>query len=76
MSNRLQGAPRADQTVAEVLSAWPETIRVFLNHRMDCVGCSMSAFDTVAEAVGNYGGVLEDFLGELSQAIHEEQHGS
>jgi hybrid cluster-associated redox disulfide protein len=65
--------PRPDQTVAEVLSVWPRTIRVFLNSRMDCVGCTMSAFDTVSDAVSNYGGALDDFLAELTQAIQEER---
>jgi hybrid cluster-associated redox disulfide protein len=65
--------PNADQTVAEVLNTWPQTIRIFLNHRMDCVGCTMSAFDTIGEAVTNYGGALDEFLAELTQAAQQEQ---
>lgn len=61
-------APDAYHTVAEVLDAWPQTIRVFLNHRMRCVGCAMAGFDTIAEAVANYGGALEPFVAELARA--------
>ncbi len=75
MDSTLQGALHADQSVAELLSAWPETIRVFLDHQMDCVGCTMAAFDTVSEAVASYGGVLDDFLGELERTIREAQSG-
>jgi hybrid cluster-associated redox disulfide protein len=66
--------PHADQTVAEVLATWPETIRVFLDHQMACVGCTMSCFDTIGEAVANYGGALDPFLTELGEAasIHGE----
>lgn len=63
--------PDPDHTVAEVLANWPQAIRVFLDHNMACVGCAMSSFDTVAEAVANYGGVLDSFLAELAQAACE-----
>ena len=65
--------PHPDQTVAEVLTAWPGTIRVFLDHGMDCVGCSMSGFDTIADAVANYGGVLDSFLAELARAASDQE---
>lgn len=61
--------PDAYSTVAEVLDAWPQTIRVFLDHRMHCVGCAMAGFDTIAEAVANYGGALEPFVAELTRAV-------
>lgn len=64
--------PDADQTVAEVLDAWPQTIRVFLDHQMHCVGCAMSGFDTIAEAVASYGGTLEAFVAELNRAARGE----
>lgn len=54
--------------MAEVLETWPQTIRVFLDHKMSCVGCAMATFDTIGEAVANYGGTLDLFLAELSRA--------
>ena len=68
MKLRSPSQPDPDQTVAEVLDIWPQAIRVFLDHDMACVGCAMSTFDTVAEAVANYGGVVDAFLVELGQA--------
>lgn len=65
-------APDAFHTVAEVLDLWPQTIRVFLDHRMHCVGCSMSGFDTIADAVHNYGGALDAFLAELNRAARDD----
>lgn len=43
-----------DLFVKEILDQWPETIKLFLKYRMACVGCSMSAFDTLAEALEIY----------------------
>lgn len=35
----------------EILSQWPETIPVFLEHKMSCIGCYMSSFDTLEDAL-------------------------
>lgn len=67
MKLRSPSQPGPDQTVAEVLDTWPQAIRVFLDHNMACVGCAMSTFDTVAEAVASYEGVVDTFLAELGQ---------
>jgi len=49
----LQDLP-IDLPVAEFLSSHQHAIHVFLHFRMSCVGCSMSAFDTLGEALATY----------------------
>lgn len=56
-----------------LFSRWPATIPVFLHHRMSCVGCSMSAFDTLGEATANYHLEWTVFLAELLAAIGNVQ---
>lgn len=58
-----------DQIVGELLSLYPQTAEVFLHHRMACVGCDMSAFETLADAARIYGVTFSVFLGELESAI-------
>ena len=58
--------------VAEVLDRWPETIPVFLKYKMDCVGCSMSAFETLSEAAQIYHLPLELFVQDLQNVIQEK----
>ena len=58
-----------ETSIAEILQTWPETIQVFINHGMICVGCHMSAFDTLAEAIANYGYSADNFSQELNKAI-------
>jgi hybrid cluster-associated redox disulfide protein len=55
-------------TVGEVLDRWPTTARVFVRRSMACVGCAMSAFDTLGEAAAVYGVVLHTLLKELREA--------
>lgn len=54
--------------VEEVMRHWPQTIRIFLDHHMSCPGCSLSGFETLAEAGRTYGLDQERFLGELREA--------
>ena len=62
----------ANLSVDEVLSRWPAAIPVFLRHRMGCVGCAMSGFDTLQDVAGTYHLGLESFLAELRKAARSE----
>ncbi len=55
--------------VSEVLRRWPETVQIFVQHRMACVGCTMSDYETVSSAAEIYGLVLDDFLKELKEVV-------
>lgn len=60
-----------DMPVDFVIEHWPETIPVFNKHRMGCVGCSMSAFETLGSAAEIYHLPLQRFLDELQQTIQK-----
>lgn len=59
---------KPETRIHDVLRQHPQTVPVFLRHRVVCVGCWMSKFDTIADAVWNYGLDMEAFLSELSAA--------
>jgi hybrid cluster-associated redox disulfide protein len=69
----LASAP--DLTVAELLTCWPQTIPVFLRHRMACVGCSLARFESLAAATSAYGLPLDGFLIELRTSISQATAG-
>lgn len=58
-------AIRFDNTVDEVMRAFPATIRVFLQFRMGCVGCPIAAFHTVDDACCEHGVDREAFMAAL-----------
>lgn len=60
-------------TVAEVLVRWPQTISVFMHHRMACVGCAIAPFETLAEVATVYDLELHCFLAELEHIIEQPQ---
>ncbi|MBY5989170.1 DUF1858 domain-containing protein [Roseovarius atlanticus] len=57
-----------DLPLADLITAWPQTIPVFVRHGMLCVGCLVSPFHTVTDACAEYHLDEEDFLAELRQA--------
>jgi hybrid cluster-associated redox disulfide protein len=58
--------------VDDVMARWPESVSVFLRHRMACPGCVMAPFMTVREAAREYGLDPRTFSRELAAAIASE----
>ena len=60
----------SDDIVGEVMTAWPATVRVFLDFRMGCVGCPISGFHTVSDACQEHGINRDKFLAALRAAAN------
>jgi len=64
--------PAAPVELADNLQATldrgPATLRVFVDHRMACPGCTMAPFETVADAADAYALPREELLADLRRA--------
>ncbi|WP_368086324.1 DUF1858 domain-containing protein [Microvirga flocculans] len=74
VERRMEGAMpvEATQLVDDVMRRWPATIRVFLNHKMHCVGCPITCFHTVADACREHNVNQTGFLAELNAMIGQK----
>jgi hybrid cluster-associated redox disulfide protein len=61
-----------DLPLADLMTTWPQTIPVFVRHRMLCVGCLVSPFHTVTDACAEYHLDEDAFLMELRQAAERD----
>jgi hybrid cluster-associated redox disulfide protein len=59
----------ADCLVQEVVEDHPQTILIFARHGLQCVGCYISPFHTIADSAREYTMALELLLQDLNQAI-------
>ncbi len=59
----------ASQLVQDIMIRWPQTIPVFLDHHMNCVGCSMAAFEVLEDALDIYCLSVEPFVEQLNKII-------
>jgi hybrid cluster-associated redox disulfide protein len=57
-----------DLALDTLMTLWPDTVRVFLRHKMLCVGCTVNALHTVIDACLEYGLDEQNFRSELRQA--------
>lgn len=59
----------ADCLVQDVVEHHPQTILIFARHGLQCVGCYISPFHTIADSAREYTMALDLLLQELNQAI-------
>jgi len=61
--------PAPDTLVAELLQDYPACLRVFLDHKMLCVGCHVAPFHTIDDACMEHGVEEAGFLEELARIV-------
>lgn len=61
----MQTSRLINMPLSEVMVRWPQTIRVFIDSRIHCVGCPIAPFHTVVDAAAEHGLNLGDLTGEL-----------
>jgi len=58
-----------DRSVAELMSAYPSTIRVFIARGMHCVGCPISPFHTLSDAAEEHGLLLAGLVEDVEREV-------
>ena len=58
-----------DMSLDTMMSIWPETVAVFLQHKMLCVGCMVNSFHTVIDACREYRLDEKAFRAQLEAVI-------
>ncbi|HCP82135.1 MAG TPA: hypothetical protein DIT67_11280 [Octadecabacter sp.] len=58
-----------DLPLEDLMREWPQTISVFMRHKMLCIGCMVNPFHTVMDACAEYGLDVSTFYAELAAAI-------
>jgi len=67
MTSRAETANPHDQTpVRTIMRQWPDTIRLFLSHRMACVGCPVGGLHTLQDACAAHKIALAPLLAEIA----------
>jgi hybrid cluster-associated redox disulfide protein len=59
----------ADNLVQDVVERYPQAIAIFLRHGLQCVGCHISPFHTIADTAREYAISIDPLLRDLNRAI-------
>jgi hybrid cluster-associated redox disulfide protein len=58
-----------DMTIQEVVESNPETIRVFLEHGLHCVGCSVARFENIEQGAMAHGIDVDNLMKDLNDKV-------
>jgi len=58
-----------DMTIQEVVENNPETIRVFLEHGLHCVGCSVARFENIEQGAMAHGIDVDILMKDLNAKV-------
>ena len=61
-----KGMISKDMSFGEVLQRFPQTMPVFGKYGMHCIGCSMSAFETIEQGAKAHGINVKKFIDDLN----------
>jgi hybrid cluster-associated redox disulfide protein len=59
----------AESLVQDVIECHPETIAVFAQHGLQCVGCYIAPYHTLTDTAREYAMNIDPLLGDLNRAI-------
>ena len=59
----------SDMPIGDVVKNYPETIKVFLQHGLMCVGCAVARFENIKDGATAHGIDADALIHDLNQAV-------
>jgi len=69
MSDNTTTTITGDMNIQEIVSTYPQTLGVFFQYGLGCIGCHASSYESLAEGVMMHGIDLDAILKELNELI-------
>jgi len=69
----MMSAITKEMTIMEVVNKYPQSIRVFYQHGLFCIGCSVAYRDSIEQGASAHGIEVEPLIRELNQAVAEKK---
>lgn len=58
-----------NMSITEILKAYPETISVFSNYNLGCIGCMAASFESLEAGLDAHGIDVEKFMTEINSMV-------
>lgn len=62
-------------TIQEVVEKNPETIRIFMEHGLHCVGCAVARFENIEQGALAHGIDVDALIKDLNAKVGEDTQG-
>jgi len=60
-----------EMPIAQIVQEYPETVRVFLNHGLMCIGCAAARFENLEQGATAHGIDVDTLLVDLNAAVEQ-----
>lgn len=60
-----------DMGILEVVQQYPDTITVFMNYGMGCIGCAAAHFENIEQGAAAHGIDVESLITDLNKILGE-----
>lgn len=61
-----------DMTIMDVVNKYPQSIKVFFEHGLFCIGCNVAYRETVEQGAATHGINVDELMAKLNQALPVE----
>ncbi len=59
--------------ITEVVEKHPETVEVFMDHGLHCVGCAAARFESIEQGAEVHGIDIDKLVADLNNALKKEE---
>jgi hybrid cluster-associated redox disulfide protein len=66
MADKITG----EMSIMEIVQKYPETVPVFMQHGLHCLGCAIAQFETLAEGAAAHRMDLQALLKDLNEVAN------
>ncbi|MDN5347989.1 MAG: hypothetical protein PWP65_1553 [Clostridia bacterium] len=60
-------------SITEVVSKYPQTVPVFMEHGMGCLGCAAARFENIEQGAMAHGIDVDKLIADLNKALGNEK---
>ncbi|MDD2211617.1 MAG: DUF1858 domain-containing protein [Clostridia bacterium] len=60
-----------EMSITEIVQQYPQTVEIFRQHGMGCLGCAAARFENVAQGAAAHGIDLDSLLTDLNKSVEE-----
>lgn len=60
-----------EMSITEVVSKYPQTVPVFMEHGMGCLGCAAARFENIEQGARAHGIDVDRLISDLNKAVNK-----
>ncbi|MDD3114729.1 MAG: DUF1858 domain-containing protein [Anaerovibrio sp.] len=62
-----------DMSIMEVVTNYPDTVPVFMQSGMGCIGCAAAHYENIAQGAGAHGIDVDELVAALNEVVAAQQ---